>query len=124
MCMWEGVGADAILYQEAPDLGPLEQRGLNTRPEPCMWEKSLLEGPVEHPLSPSLVLITCHLLLYVFFTIFSESARFAFQVQYLFGQAWQTLFILVYTVLADQFCVEFKWHSDFRVILILVLLEE
>lgn len=50
----------------------------------------------------------------MFFTIFSESARFAFQVQYQSCQAWQTLLIWVSILLADQLCVEFKWHSDFK----------
>lgn len=50
----------------------------------------------------------------VFFTIFSESARFAFQVHCQSCQAWQTVLILVCTLLADQFYVEFKWRSDFK----------
>lgn len=50
----------------------------------------------------------------VFFTIFSERARFAFQVHCQSGQARQTVLILVDVLLADRFCVEFRRHSDFK----------
>lgn len=80
-----------------------------------LGEKSLLAGTVEQPLPNLLSWFHAIYCSGVFFTIFSESARFAFQVpQYRSCQASQTVLILVCTLLADHFYVEFKWHSDFK----------
>lgn len=89
------------------DLTPGLSRAYGEEPSGrfCVWSTSC----------PNL--LPCFYAMYcssVFFTIFSESARFAFQVHCRSCQAWQTVLILVCTLLADQFYVEFKWRSDFK----------
>lgn len=106
-------GGDAVLRRKGSDQVPLEQapsarlRHVRGR---ALWQV-LLSTSCPH------LLLWFHAVYCssVSFTIFSESARFAFQVlQYLSCQVWQTVLILVCILLADQFYVEFKWHSDFK----------
>lgn len=101
--------SDLVLRREEALGSVLLGKGPERRREPRLWRKSLGVGAAEHQFPRSLP--CCHAVYCptTFFTIFSESASFAFQVQYQSCQAWQAVLTLVCTLLADRFYAGFKW---------------